>query len=68
MHTPAVEQTNMDPSPMESQESQRMVMRKEMPGAVGHGMSMHDPENPMNWPLFKKLYASAAAFLFTLTL
>ena len=32
--------------------------------AAGHMMSADDPDNPQNWPLHKKLYASAVAFAF----
>ena len=31
---------------------------------AGHlGLPMDDPENPMNWPLGRRIYTSAAAFL-----
>lgn len=33
--------------------------------AGGHMMSADDPDNPQNWPLYRKLYASAVAFAFT---
>lgn len=29
-----------------------------------HMMSNDDPDNPQNWPIFKKTYASAVAFAF----
>ena len=32
--------------------------------AAGHMMSADDPDNPQNWPLYKKLYASAVGFAF----
>ena len=32
--------------------------------ATGHMMSADDPDNPQNWPLYKKVYASAVAFAF----
>ena len=35
-----------------------------MPTAGGHMMSANDPDNPQNWPLHKKIYASAVAFAF----
>ena len=31
---------------------------------AGHMMSADDPDNPQNWPLYKKVYASAVAFAF----
>ena len=31
-------------------------------------MSPHHPDNPMAWPLLKKIYTSAASFFFTFTL
>lgn len=31
---------------------------------LSHSMSSTDPENPMNWPLHRKLYTSACAWAF----
>lgn len=31
---------------------------------AGHMMSADDPDNPQNWPIHKKIYASAVAFAF----
>ena len=31
----------------------------------GHKMSLNDPENPMNWALSKKIYASAVGWAFS---
>ena len=31
---------------------------------AGHMMAADDPDNPQNWPLYKKVYASAVAFAF----
>ncbi|KAI9666744.1 MAG: hypothetical protein M1831_001519 [Alyxoria varia] len=44
------------------------MAEQKMPSAAGHGMSPSDPDNPMNWPLLRKLYASAVSFAFTFTL
>ena len=33
--------------------------------AGGHMMSADDPENPQNWPVLKKIHASAVAWAFT---
>jgi hypothetical protein len=30
----------------------------------GHMMSPDDPDNPQNWPLYRKVYASAVSFAF----
>ena len=57
-------QTEMQPS----HDSHEMDMKRDMAHATGIGLDMTDPQNPMNWPLPKKLYASAAGFFFTLTL
>lgn len=32
--------------------------------ATGHMMPANNPDNPQNWPLYKKVYASAVAFAF----
>jgi hypothetical protein len=33
-------------------------------GGLGHQISMSDPNNPQNWPLIKKIYASLGATAF----
>jgi hypothetical protein len=35
------------------------------PNIAGHHLPMNDPDNPMNWPLQRKIFASTAAWLFT---
>ena len=32
--------------------------------SAGHMMAANDPDNPQNWPLYKKVYASTVAFAF----
>ena len=39
-------------------------MEKAMPPPVGHMMSPTDPDNPQNWPIFKKVYASSVSVAF----
>ncbi len=29
-----------------------------------HNMSPFDPDNPQNWPVYKKIFASSASFAF----
>ena len=36
-----------------------------MPAPAGHHLSPSDPDNPQNWSIFKKIYASAVATAFT---
>jgi hypothetical protein len=36
----------------------------ELTSGLGHQMSPTDPENPQNWGLGKKMYASAASMAF----
>ena len=39
------------------------------PAAAGHAaLAMDDPENPQNWPLWKKLYTSLTVFIIVFTL
>lgn len=38
------------------------------PAVTGHMLAMDDPENPMNWPLRRKLHACAMGFSFTFVL
>ncbi|MCJ1421858.1 hypothetical protein MMC32_008225 [Xylographa parallela] len=32
--------------------------------AIGHIMSLSDPDNPQNWPSYRKIYVSAVSFAF----
>lgn len=32
---------------------------------AGHMMAANDPDNPQNWPVQRKIYASAVAFAFS---
>jgi hypothetical protein len=36
-----------------------------LPSSLGHHLPVEDPDNPMNWPLARKIFASMAAWLFT---
>jgi len=31
---------------------------------ASHSLARNDPDNPMNWPLHRKMYASAASWFF----
>jgi hypothetical protein len=31
---------------------------------LSHSLSPSDPDNPMNWPLYRKIYVSSCGFLF----
>jgi hypothetical protein len=37
---------------------------KAEPGSSGHNLSPTDPDSPMTWPFFKKVYVSAVSFVF----
>ncbi len=36
-----------------------------MTAPAGHMMAANDPDNPQNWPVHRKIYASAVAFTFS---
>lgn len=55
MHTSPSNSTMQKPSPME--ESKTTM-------TVGHAMTLQDPENPQNWPVYRKVYASFTAYAF----
>jgi len=48
---------NMPPISKDSHEEGRMTTQ-----APSHTLSPHDPDNPMRWPLHRRLYASAVAW------
>jgi hypothetical protein len=33
-------------------------------GVLSHSLSLNDPDNPMNWLLYRKIYVSSCGFLF----
>jgi hypothetical protein len=42
-------------------ERQQQPMASEV---LSHSLSPSDPDNPMNWPLYRKIYVSSCGFLF----
>lgn len=66
MENPDMPATNGSSGPHSDEEMQKP--QQPPSGGAGHSMTPNDPLNPMNWPLWKKIYASATAFLFTLAL
>ncbi|KAL8951265.1 MAG: hypothetical protein Q9222_002744 [Ikaeria aurantiellina] len=54
---------NTHDNPMSSPSSDPK-MESAVPPSVGHMMSPTDPDNPQNWPLHRKLYASTVAVAF----
>ena len=63
--------SSTSPPPLEMADSSNMgentmkEMSSSMPDAGGHMMAADDPDNPQNWPLSKKVYASAVSFAFS---
>ena len=50
---------------MHSQSNDAMSTGKQQGGSTGHHMlAPNDPENPMSWPLWRKLFTSFGAFGF----
>ena len=47
--------------PMDDADMKAMTV---MAPPAGHMMAANGPENPQNWPVQKKIYASAVAFAF----
>lgn len=48
-------------SAMAMDDDQESPMAKPLPT---HSLGPHDPLNPMNWPLHRKLYGSALSWLY----
>ena len=51
---------------MHSSSSGELHSHKPAPDS-GDMLAMNDPDNPMAWPLWKKMFTSWAAFLFAFT-
>ena len=47
---------------MDDVESQEMTAAA---APAGHMMAANDPDNPQNWPVHRKVYASAVGFTFS---
>ena len=64
MSSDAASPSNLDNSGSMSPGANTMKTAPDPMAAAGHMMSADDPDNPQNWPLQKKVYASAVAFAF----
>ena len=51
----------MSRSELAQDEQQQQTMASEV---LSHSLSPSDPDNPMNWPLYRKIYVSSCGFLF----
>lgn len=60
----AVSPSHLDMTDSTSPGADKMKIAADPVAAVGHMMSADDPDNPQNWPLQKKVYASTVAFTF----
>lgn len=64
MSSDAASPPHLDMSDSTSPGTDTMKTSADPIAAAGHMMSADDPDNPQNWPLYKKFYASAVAFAF----
>lgn len=64
MSSGAASPSHLDMSVATSPGTDMMKTAANPMAAAGHMMSADDPDNPQNWPLYRKLYASAVAFAF----
>ena len=55
------------PPTMHTTSSNELHAHAKPAASSGHMLAMNDPDNPMAWPLWKKVYTSWAAFLFAFT-
>ena len=60
---------NPDPlQPHDSADSNIMTMDQPKPNFTsGHAMSPQDPDNPFNWPLYRRVYVCLASTAFGFT-
>ena len=64
MSSDAASPSHLDMSDSTSQGADNMKNAVDTVAVGGHMMSADDPDNPQNWRLYKKIYASAVAFAF----
>ncbi len=64
MASDAASPSHLDMSHSTTPSADTMKTAADPVAAGGHMMSADDPDNPQNWPLYKKVYASAVAFAF----
>lgn len=53
------------PVSMDSEMGMKNLDEPTLPTNHGHGLPLNDPDNPMNWPLPRRLFVSLVAWLFT---
>lgn len=64
MTSDAASPSHLDMTDSTSPNADMMKTAADPMAAAGHMMLADDPENPQNWPLYKKVYVSAVAFAF----
>ena len=64
MSSDAASPSHLDMSDSISPGVDTMNVAADPMATTGHTMSADDPDNPQNWPLYKKIYVSATAFAF----
>jgi hypothetical protein len=53
------------PMSIDSESGMKHIDEPKLPGAIGHHLPANDPDNPMSWPLTRKIYVSLVSWLFT---
>ena len=64
MSSDAASPSHLDMSDSMSPGANTMKTAPDPMAPAGDMMSADDPDNPQNWPLYKKVYASAVGFAF----
>ena len=64
MSSDAASPSHFDMSDSVSPSADTMKTAADHMATAGHMMSADDPDNPQNWQLYKKVYASAVGFAF----
>ena len=57
----------VDHGPMltDSERGMKQLDDPSLPVTNGHHLPANDPDNPMNWPMLRRIYVSLVAWLFT---
>ncbi len=53
------------PMSIDSEAGMKRLDEPALPTINGHHLPMNDPDNPMSWPMLKRISASLVAWLFT---
>jgi hypothetical protein len=53
------------PMSIDPESGMKEIDKPAPPSAIGHHLPANDPDNPMNWPMTRRIYVSLVSWVFT---